>query len=82
MSVTGSVRRVDAAHEIVDVGHELLLEDEVALVDLSHVVAGQPEDPVVVAVRRVESGWAAISGRLPTGDDGPVCRMAGHELVV
>src|SRR2546426_5276503 len=41
---------VDALHEVVDVGDELLLQDKVALVDLPHVVAVQPEDAVVMAV--------------------------------
>ena len=47
------------ADEVVDVGHQLLLEDEVALVDLSHVAETVLVHP---ALDGVEAGDALVAG--------------------
>jgi arylsulfatase A-like enzyme len=41
---------IDALHQVVHMGDQLLLEDQVALVDVRHVPAMDAKDPIVVAM--------------------------------
>jgi len=47
--------QVDPPDEVLDVQHQLFLDDQVAFVDLFEVAAVDSEDPVVVAVRGREA---------------------------